>query len=222
MVRRREWRRRHNGTDTTTSAAERAAPDHNRSAQGLLAVRMHRRTRVMILLAALAGLRTHEIAKVRGQDVDIDARRLHVVGKGGHAATIPLHPLLVEASLTMPRHGWWFPANSRRPGQHMRSRCAVDVIANAMRRAGIPDGTLTGCATGGTNLINSGTDLRTTQPLMQHAQTSRQQRSTHRWSTTAAPRRSTGSTRSSDVRYTAVDDSEIRAAMLAAIGDYVR
>ncbi len=138
--------------------------------QALLAVRMHKRTRVMILLAAFAGLRAHEIAKVRGQDVDPDARTLHVVGKGGHAATIPLHPVLVEAAETMPRHGWWFPANSRRPGQHVLSRGVVDAIGDAMRRGGIPGGTAHRLRHWyGTTLVASGTDLRTAQTLLRHS-----------------------------------------------------
>ena len=40
---------------------------------GLLATPMHRRTRVMILLAALAVMRVGEIARVRGEDIDISA-----------------------------------------------------------------------------------------------------------------------------------------------------
>ena len=37
--------------------------------RALLEARMHKRTRVMILLAALAGLRVHEIAKIRGRSI---------------------------------------------------------------------------------------------------------------------------------------------------------
>jgi integrase len=136
----------------------------------LLEIRMHRRTRVMILLAAFAGLRAHEIAKVKGQDVDIDARTLHVIGKGGHAATIPLHPLLVEAAESMPRRGWWFPGNSRRPGQHILSRGVIDAISDACRRAGIPGGTAHRLRHWfGTTLVATGTDLRTTQSLLRHS-----------------------------------------------------
>ena len=91
----------------------------------------------MVLLAALAGLRVHEIAKVRGEDVDIDDRTLRVTGKGGRSDTLPLHPLLVAAALTMPTRGWWFPANSRRPGDHVHPKSVSDIIGQAMRRAGI-------------------------------------------------------------------------------------
>jgi integrase/recombinase XerD len=44
----------------------------------------------MILLAVLAGLRVHEIAEFRGEDIDPDARTLRVTGKGGRTDTIPL------------------------------------------------------------------------------------------------------------------------------------
>lgn len=94
----------------------------------LLEMRMHHRTRVMILLAALAGLRVHEIAKFRGEDIDLDARTLRVTGKGGRTDTIPVHPMLVAAALTMPARGWWFPANGRRPGQHLHPKSVSDII----------------------------------------------------------------------------------------------
>lgn len=58
----------------------------------LLTQRMHHRTRVMILLAALAGLRVSEIAKVRGDDFDLGKPALYVLGKGGKRHALPLHP----------------------------------------------------------------------------------------------------------------------------------
>ena len=70
----------------------------------------------MLLLAALAGLRAHEIAKVRGHDVDSDARTLYVIGKGGHAATIPTAPATGRDRRTMPARGLWFPAIATHPG----------------------------------------------------------------------------------------------------------
>lgn len=138
--------------------------------RALLSVRMHHRTRVMILLAALAGLRVHEIAKVRGEDVDPVARTLRVVGKGGVDATLPLHRALVEAAELMPRRGWWFPANSRRPGQPITWRSVSDIIGHAMRRAGISDGTAHRLRHYfGSNLVGDGADLRTAQTLLRHA-----------------------------------------------------
>jgi len=136
----------------------------------VLALRLRRKTRMMILLGAFAGLRVHEIAKVRGQDVDLGARTLYVVGKGGHGASIPLHERIAEAAEAMPQRGWWFPANSTRPGQHINSRAAGDAIADAMRRAGVNGGTAHRLRHWyGTNLVASGAYLRTAQTLLRHS-----------------------------------------------------
>jgi integrase len=136
--------------------------------RALLDQRMHHRTRVMILLAILAGLRVHEIAKVRGEDIDVDGRTLRVTGKGGRTDTIPLHTLLIAAALTMPARGWWFPANARRAGEHLHSKSVSDIIGQAMRRADIP-GTAHGLRHWyGTNLVATGADLRTAQTLLRH------------------------------------------------------
>jgi integrase/recombinase XerD len=60
-----------------------------------------------------------EIAKVRGEDVDIDARTLKVVGKGGRTDSIPLHNPLVAAAATMlTAAGGFLPM--RRSGEHLR------------------------------------------------------------------------------------------------------
>lgn len=134
----------------------------------LLEIRMNHRTRVMILLAALAGLRVHEIAKVRGEDFDLDARTLLVTGKGGRTDSVPLHPLLVAAYLSMPSRGWWFPANARRPGEHMHSKSVTDIISQAMRRADVPGTPHSLRHWYGTNLVSSGADLRTAQTLLRH------------------------------------------------------
>ncbi len=136
----------------------------------LLEIRMHHRTRIMILLAAFAGLRVHEIAKMRGEDVDPMARTLRVTGKGSVTATLPLHPLLVEAAKGMPRRGWWFPSDVTRGGEHVHRRGVTDIIKQAMDRAGIPGGTAHRLRhTFGSKLVADGTDLRTVQTLLRHA-----------------------------------------------------
>jgi integrase/recombinase XerD len=123
----------------------------------------------MILLAALAGLRVHEIAKVRGEDIDTVARTLRVTGKGGKVADLPLHPLLVEAANQMPHRGIWFPGNSRRPGQPIHRKSVSEVIQQAMFRADIPGGTAHRLRHWyGSTLVGDGGDLRTAQTLMRH------------------------------------------------------
>lgn len=132
----------------------------------------YRKTQVMILLAALAGLRVHEIAKVRGQDVDLIAMTITVTGKGSVTARLPLHPMLAQAAAKMPRHGWWFPARARgnrAATGHVMARSVTDVIRLAMRRAGVPGSAHSLRHWYGTTLVDSGADLRTTQTLLRHA-----------------------------------------------------
>lgn len=135
----------------------------------LMRVRVHRRTKVMILLAALAGMRVAEIARVEGQDIDLDANRIHVLGKGSKKAWIPLHPLLREVAETMPRTGYWFPGNRRRPGEHIRAKSVSDIIGQAMKRAGARGTPHSLRHWYATTLLDDGADLRTVQELMRHS-----------------------------------------------------
>lgn len=135
----------------------------------LLTAAMHHRTRVMITLAAVAGLRVGEIAKVKGEDIDMEGRKIYVIGKGNKRAWIPLHPLLIEAATTMPQRGWWFPANKRRPGEHVHPKSVSDIIGAAMRRArinGTPHALRHWYAS---TLLDDGADLRTVQELLRHS-----------------------------------------------------
>jgi site-specific recombinase XerD len=134
----------------------------------ILTTPMHHRTRVMILLASLAGLRVSEIARTRGEDIDVKTPRMYVIGKGGKRAWVPLHPLLVDAALTMPLRGWWFPANNRRPGDHVHGKSVSDIIGQVIRRVqarGTPHSLRHWC---GTTLLEDGADLRTVQELLRH------------------------------------------------------
>lgn len=135
----------------------------------LLRTRMHHRTRVMILLAALAGLRVHEIAKLRGEDVDVIGELLRVDGKGGVSSILPLHPLLLEVAATMPRKGWWFPANSTRPGKHAHSRSISQIVGRTMQRADVPGTPHALRHWFGTTLVDDGANLETVRELLRHA-----------------------------------------------------
>lgn len=64
------------------------------------------RERLMLMLAAYAGLRRAEIAKVHSRDV-VDGQ-LRVVGKGGKVRVVPLHPVLLRAVEARAR-GYLFP-----------------------------------------------------------------------------------------------------------------
>lgn len=145
-------------------------PVSKSSLRALLDLPMHHRTRVMILLAALAGLRVSEIAQVRGEDIDLSEKTMRVKGKGGRVDTVPLHPLLmIEARYTMPQRGWWFPANNRRPGSHIHGKSVSDIIGQAMRRADVAGTPHSLRQYFGTALVETGADLRTTQVLMRHS-----------------------------------------------------
>lgn len=134
----------------------------------LLTMRMHHRTRVMVMLAALAGLRVGEIAKVKGEDIDLVNRRIFVIGKGKKRAWVPLHPLLIEQAATMPQRGWWFPGNARRPGEHVHGKSVSDILGQAMRRAGVRGTPHSLRHWYASTLLDDGADLRTVQELLRH------------------------------------------------------
>lgn len=125
-------------------------------------------TRAYVVLACYAGLRVHEIAKIRGEDVMGEV--LRVVGKGGSDATVPLHPRVVELAATMPDRGWWFPAGYPVKGAHVGRIAVCQAITRALRRAGVP-GTPHACRHfyGTQVLLASGGNLRIAQRALRHA-----------------------------------------------------
>lgn len=145
------------------------------------------RTRMMLALAAYAGLRVHEIARCRGEDVTPDS--LYVVGKGGQSAMLPTHPVVWESTRPLPREGWLFPSPA---GGCLRPRTVGRMMTYAMRSAGVAGSPhqlrhYFGTAT----LRSSGGNLRVVQELLRHANPA----------TTAI--------------YTRVEDAEKRDAVLA-------
>lgn len=132
----------------------------------ILAVVNRRRTRMMVMLAAMAGLRVHEIAKIRGEDFDLARGTLVVTGKGAKTAIIALQGDLWEIAHEWPRYGYWFPGYGGDP--HITGKAVSSAIGNAMRRAGI-DGTPHQLRHWyGTSLLKAGVDLRKVQELMRH------------------------------------------------------
>lgn len=65
------------------------------------------RDRLMVMLAAYAGLRRAEIAAMHSDDIVGDVLRVH--GKGGKVRTVPMHPDLVAALSGV--RGYVFPGN---------------------------------------------------------------------------------------------------------------
>lgn len=136
----------------------------------LLACRLQRRTRAMILLGAYQGLRVHEIARVRAEDIDddVDEVTLRVCGKGGVDAVLPLHHLVQALLPGMPRRGWWFPSYED-PRRAVRSGSVSLTVSRAMTRAQVPGSAHSLRHWYATHLLRNGADAVTVQHLLRHA-----------------------------------------------------
>lgn len=146
--------------------------------------------RAQIMLALFAGLRVHEVAKFRGEDIDQGS--IYVSGKGGKQAMIPTHPLLWDLAGHYPPRGWWFPSKRSVSG-HVQSTSITAAVSRFFDQLGI-DGSLHRCRHSyGTNLLRGGANLRVVQTLLRHESLA----------TTAL--------------YTAVDEDE-RSAAIRALG----
>jgi site-specific recombinase XerD len=122
-------------------------------------------TRAWLTLGLYAGLRAHEIAKIRGEDVDQE--QLFVFGKGGQGAFVPTHPLVWELAQSRPRQGWWFPSHS---GTGHVTSLAVSSMTTKLFTANGIEGSLHRCRhTYATELLRAGANIRVVQTLMRHA-----------------------------------------------------
>ncbi|MFC0314462.1 tyrosine-type recombinase/integrase [Gordonia phosphorivorans] len=142
-------------------------PVSDRAVITLLQTRMRAKTRTMILLALLAGLRVHEIAKIRGEHFDLPAGLLWVRGKGRKLKSVPLHPALVELASEMPESGYWFPMRGL-PSEHVLPKSVSDIVGRTMRRAGIPGTPHALRHWFGSTLLDEDVDIRVVQELMRH------------------------------------------------------
>lgn len=139
----------------------------------LLASNMHRRTRMMILLATYQGLRVHEIAKLKGEHVDVLGGRLYVKGKGGVDEWLPLHPRIAKEAVGYPRRGYWFPSHKGnrdgKPGAPILARSVSTIISNAAARSGAMGTAHNIRHWYGTELNRAGVPILTLRSLMRHA-----------------------------------------------------
>lgn len=129
------------------------------------------RTRAMILLGYYQGFRVSQIARVHGHDIDLTGSTIRTVGKGSKDGILPLHPVIRKLAMMMPADGWWFPARGGRIG-HVTGASVTNLITLAKKRAGILDPHLTPHSLRhafGTDLVESGVDIRVIQELMMHA-----------------------------------------------------
>lgn len=122
-------------------------------------------TRASVLLGLYAGLRAHEIAKLRGEDVDEDS--IYVLGKGGQAAFVPTHPVLWDLAQEYPRRGFWFPAGNGLEG-HVHAKTVTSRVSRLFAVLGV-EGSLHRCRHSyGTELLRKGANIRVVQELMRH------------------------------------------------------
>lgn len=142
------------------------------------------RQRAWLTLSLYAGLRAHEIAKLRGED--LADGMLYVRGKGGADAYLPIHAEVAALAQRMPETGYWF--RGREDG-HVSGATVSRSIGKLFESLGI-EGSLHRCRHAfGTNLVRAGVHVRKVQRLMRHANLS----------TTAI--------------YTALDEDELRDAI---------
>ena len=128
------------------------------------------RTRMMILLAALQGLRVHEVAKIHSSDIDIYDGSIEVLGKGGKVAILPMHDEVRRAMVReqMPRNGYWFESTAR-PGKPIQPASVSKAVSKVMRDAEVPGTPHALRHYFGTELVRSGANLRVVQELMRHS-----------------------------------------------------
>jgi integrase/recombinase XerD len=155
-----------------------------------------------LTLSLYAGLRAHEIAKIRGEDVTEDT--IYVHGKGGVDAQIPTHPVIWALALDRPRQGWWFPSSASSLG-HVRSTSVSTMTTKLFKANGIEGSLHRMRHTFATTLLRTGANIRVVQELMRHKSLS------------------------STAVYTGVDEEELRngiaglqARVTAAKVDYFR
>jgi integrase/recombinase XerD len=130
----------------------------------VLAAATNQNMHAWLILGLFAGLRAHEIAKLKGEDVDQVS--IHVLGKGGKRAFVPTHPRIWQLAQERPRSGWWFP--SRVPGGHVSSMTISALTTRLFAAHGIP-GSIHRCRhTFATRLLRAGTNVRVVQELMRH------------------------------------------------------
>jgi integrase/recombinase XerD len=134
----------------------------------LLAAPVSARAHAYVRLALFAGLRVHEIAKLRAEDFDWSAGWLTVLGKGGVSKPVPIHPEVSKLAVSMPEVGYWFPSPVR-PGEPVEPHAVSLTIKNAMASVGIRATAHRLRDTAATKMQRDGRDLRMTQAFLRHA-----------------------------------------------------
>lgn len=158
-------------------ARRRPRPLHAAQIDSMLDTGAYRRTRDIITIAALTGLRLGEVVRLRGEDIDREGMTIRAVRKGDLHWRGSLPEGLLELVERMPTTGWWFPspyANKEFPqgGGHILMSSASDAVSKAIKRAGISDPNITGHSLRhylATTMLREGANLRVVQETLGHA-----------------------------------------------------
>ena len=149
------------------------------------------RDRAMVELLYASGLRVGELVSLDWDDVDLSARVLRVVGKGGKERMVPFGPPAAEALRT-----WWRswdairaekedaneqPVFLNHRGGRLTDRSVRRVLDRHVAATDVPDGVHphTVRHTFATHMLEEGADLRTIQELLGHSSLATTQKYTH-------------------------------------------
>jgi integrase/recombinase XerD len=143
----------------------------------ILTCGIYKRTRDIIMICALTGLRIGEVVSIRGEDINLDAMTIRSTRKGGLDQVLGLHPMIADLANEYPGEGWWFPSPHRNKqfpngGGHILMASASDRISKALRAAGITDPKITGHSLRhffASDLLRQGVPIRVVQEQLGHA-----------------------------------------------------
>lgn len=117
------------------------------------------------LLGLRQGLRVHEIAKLRGEDIDVEV--LRVKGKGGKEIDLPTDSEVWELAQTYPRRGFWFPSDQTQTG-HVHRNTITRRISKLLDGVGASGSTHRLRHTYATALLRGGMDVEEVRELLRH------------------------------------------------------
>ena len=145
----------------------------------------HPKHKALLLTLYGAGLRISEALNLQPADIDGGRMFIHVRGgKGNKDRMVKLSPqllIVLRDYWRQCRPGRWLFPQTRDPSRAMDSATAERIVARAARRAGITrrvsPHTLRHCYA--THLLEAGTDLRSIQMLLGHANLKTTARYTH-------------------------------------------
>ena len=118
-----------------------------------------------VLLGLRQGLRVHEIAKLRGEDVDVEV--LQVTGKGGKTVDLPTDPQVWELAQSYPRRGFWFPSETS-PTGHVHRNTITRRVSKLLDGVGAAGSTHRLRHTYATTLLRGGMDVEEVRELLRH------------------------------------------------------